>query len=718
MNGLTFREVRRRPISSLDQSPNGFPAGKKLVDASRHLLATARRKGPVRELSKQLLLRREADVLIVVPPFASLYIPSLGAHTLQACAREAGLKVEVLYANFLLASLITEDEYNQIGWACVGTFAAERLFARWAFDVPPLGRNSETMYELPRMFGQKQAKVYSASLNLMDAGKMESYSQYGKSQVRKLAAFEEKMGGWLDFLAGAIAEKKYRIVGCSSTFEQTACSVALLNRLRKLQPDAVNVIGGANCEGEMAQGIASLSGSIDYVFSGESDDTFVPFVREVLAGRMPKEKIIEGQPCENMDTRPTPRFHEFFEQRERYLPGSKRNSKTTYLTYETSRGCWWGQKQHCTFCGLNGSGMVSRRKSAERVIEELKTLVAEHPTRNVGVADNIMPHEYFMTLLPKLSSEVPNVSMFYEQKANLSLPQVLALKEAGITIIQPGIESLSSTLLQFMKKGVQAWQNLVLLRYGRIAGIRLWWALLCGFPEDTAQIYQDTLSITRLIHHLPPPTTLWHLIIDRFSPYFASPEKFGLANVAPYPAYHDIFPQGADIPRLAYHFTAEYKSATEENLELIRDLGQDLSGWRTAWQKPYKDRPELKIEPYNGSYVLIDTRGLPGTETMRRIARDEAASLLVHRHFTGSREENEAVERKLAVVVDGWFVPLPVARVDHVFDLLTEQSDARISRKQLEQLGTRKDSADMKRGLLKITCSGPLSALEHPLAPP
>jgi hypothetical protein len=103
---------------------------------------------------------------------------------------------------------------------------------------------------------------------------------------------------------------------------------------------------------------------------------------------------------------------------------------------------------------------------------------------------------------------------------------------------------------------------------------------------------------------------------------------------------------------------------------------------------------------------------------MRRLTRDEAASLLVHRPFTGTREEKDAVERKLAVVVGGWFVPLPVARVDHVFALLTEQSDARISRQQLEQLGARKDSEDLKRGLLKITCSGPLSALEHPLAPP
>ena len=36
------------------------------------------------------------------------------------------------------------------------------------------------------------------------------------------------------------------------------------------------------------------------------------------------------------------------------------------LSAESSRGCWWGAKSHCTFCGLNGGTMAFRAKSAER----------------------------------------------------------------------------------------------------------------------------------------------------------------------------------------------------------------------------------------------------------------------------------------------------------------------------------------------------------------
>ena len=35
---------------------------------------------------------------------------------------------------------------------------------------------------------------------------------------------------------------------------------------------------------------------------------------------------------------------------------------------ETARGCWWGERQHCTFCGLNGATMAFRSKTPERVL--------------------------------------------------------------------------------------------------------------------------------------------------------------------------------------------------------------------------------------------------------------------------------------------------------------------------------------------------------------
>ena len=64
-----------------------------------------------------------------------------------------------------------------------------------------------------------------------------------------------------------------------------------------------------------------------------------------------------------------------------------------------------------------------------------------------------MPRSYFKTLLPRLPTELPGIQVFYEQKSNLTLDQVEALRKAGVCDIQPGIEALSSALLTRMRQG-------------------------------------------------------------------------------------------------------------------------------------------------------------------------------------------------------------------------------------------------------------------------
>src|SRR5262249_14390972 len=150
------------------------------------------------------------------------------------------------------------------------------------------------------------------------------------------------------------------VVGCSTMFQQTAASVAMLKSVKRLRPEIVTVLGGANCEGEMAAGILSLDAGIDFVFSGESDASFPKFLQVLASGSRPPGPVIPGEPCLTLDMLPTPDFAQYYEQLEYFLPdGLLAPWEEIWLPYESSRGCWWGQKHHCTFCGLNGQeGMV------------------------------------------------------------------------------------------------------------------------------------------------------------------------------------------------------------------------------------------------------------------------------------------------------------------------------------------------------------------------
>jgi ribosomal peptide maturation radical SAM protein 1 len=351
--------------------------------------------------------------------------------------------------------------------------------------------------------------------------------------------------------------------------------------------------------------------------------------------------------------------------------------------YETSRGCWWGQKQHCTFCGLNGEGMAMRAKSPDRVIAELKELLARHPNREVELADNIMPHGYWKTLVPRLPRELPGVRLMYEQKANLTLAQVGALAAAGILEIQPGIESLSTGLLKLMAKGTTCAQNLALLRYAQSHGLEVIWNLLCGFPNDRLELYQETLELLPLLRHLPPPRRQNRIVIDRFSPYFDRPEQYGIRALRPYPPYREWLPQGAPIDRIAYHFEGSFPSESLAHPELMAAIEREIDAWRQGW---IAKRPsELLVRESAGRYELIDTRGLPGLPERQILDDAQAVAALVPRRLAAAERRGDAWARTQRVVVerDRRLVPLAVAAPD-----LLAAFEARFARRELPVIAT------------------------------
>lgn len=594
------------------------------------------------------------DALIIVPPFAGLGAPSLAAHLLQACAREAGFEVRVLYANILLAGAIGEAVYNGIvkktgSSALIG--GAERLFAATAFGVPPLG-------------GPTNRPPWP------DCGEA---PLHGWSHLEEI---ESRLGRWSSRVAEAVARQSFEVVGATTTFAQTSASFALLRLIKQLRPETVTVLGGANCEGEMAEGLAELAAlqpSVDFIFSGESETSWPELLRNLRSGRLPAGRIIRGEPCRDLEALPAPRYREYIDQLSSWLPGSPLRNKGFWIAYESSRGCWWGEKSHCTFCGLNGEQMGFREKSADRVIADLGRMVDECGTRSVFMVDNIMPHNYFRTLIPRLGTELPRLFIHYEQKANLSLDKVVSLKKAGVETIQPGIEALSSSFLARMKKGVSAAQNLALLRYARAVSLRVKWNLLVDFPGDELAEYEQTLGLLPLLHHLHPPHGVGHLRLDRFSPYFSRPAEYGIRNLRPLAGYATAFPPTADLRKLAYHFEGDYESAARAHPEVVRQVREGVDAWCKAWLREEKDRPLLCVHRMgDGLFVLQDTRGLSGTREFQFLTRQEALLALVGKRSPAAGEVDWGLDQKVGVMLEGQYVPLATAPADLLSEFESE----------------------------------------------
>ncbi|HET9533407.1 MAG TPA: RiPP maturation radical SAM C-methyltransferase, partial [Blastocatellia bacterium] len=356
---------------------------------------------------------------------------------------------------------------------------------------------------------------------------------------------------------------------------------------------------------------------VDSGVSGEADIVFPEMVRRVLEGRpvsdiqgvFSREKtslpVLNG-PVKNtpviqeMDSIPIPDYDDYFQQ----LAGSSLDlSERVHLLFETSRGCWWGEKHHCTFCGLNGETMAHRSKSAERALSELAHLADRYPGLPVRVVDNILDMDYFKSFIPRLAGQNRGLKLFYEVKSNLKKDQVRQLRDAGITLIQPGIESLSDAVLKIMRKGVRGLQNIQLLKWCEELGVVPEWNLLWGFPGEPEQEYPRMAKLVPLLIHLQPPVAAVTIRIDRFSPNFNRAQELGFKSLTPYPAYYYVYNLPAEaINNLAYYFTFEY-IAPQDVASYVRPLAIQVA----EWQKCYEKSALFYIE--KGDRLLIwDTR--------------------------------------------------------------------------------------------------------------
>jgi len=600
----------------------------------------------IKQLLEQSL--EGGDILLVVPPFSS-YTPALGPHILQKIAQQKGFKTEILYLDLLLAAVVGFDLSKKLGglelfqyW----TMLNERLFSRKAYGMPALGHTPELIHneaESTQGSGEDNISFFSKEQDI-------DY-QYFFEVEKSCFRFIEVVGEF-------IAELPYKILGCTINIGQTNASVALINEVKKLKPEVIGIVGGPNCKGDLAEGIASLSNQINFIFSDESEDTFSTFLDNFAHNNLPTTTTIyEGQPVADLDTIPLPDYKDYLNQFKLFLQDTDQDSP--YLFYETGRGCVWGKKSKCSFCSRVFDGIPTRQKSAKKVLSDLKELKKMYPGKVIFITDDHMPLSYFDELLPTLEKEPDVPVICYYILSNVTLDQLIALKKANVTQINPGIEAFSTSLLKLIRKGTTGRNGLLLLRNARSVGLVTSWNLLWGMPKDTIKPYEDYLEVLPLIHHFQPPVTFTRVHFERFSVYYERPEDFGIKELLPYKAYKMGFPEYANIDKLAFGLMADYHSESIENPDVMAKINAEIEAWKKNFSSTI-----LVIEKDVEGYKIHDHRKNIGRSTSFVVSEELANDIMTAKSYPQNKSHytDWAIEQKLGVVMDGWYIPLIIAK--------------------------------------------------------
>ena len=542
------------------------------------------------------------DVCIAASPFLSVVRPALGASALIGELQADGIDARLDYVNMRFADRVGLDVCEHI---------AERtptklLIGEWVFSDcirAQHARESQTDYVdlVRRTLG---AEMFVAVQSLRD----------------EAAPFAREMA---DRLLGTGA----RIIGFTTSFQQNCASLAIAKEIKASDPDRIVVLGGANCDGPMGAGLAQAYPFIDYVFQGESDISFPAFVRLILDGGCQKSRLVKGAPVMEMDSLAVPDFDDFFDTLEKM---SYQNRVMPGLLFESSRGCWWGATHHCTFCGLNGTGMTYRSKSHDRVLEEIEIHQRRYGVGMFEAADNIMNMRHVAGIFDRLAEAETSLRFFYEIKSNMRPELLERIARGGVTWVQPGIESLHDTILKKMKKGVKGLHNVRLLRSCLEIGIKPVWNLLVGFPGETAEQYAYMASIMPALEHLDPPTGHSKIRLDRFSPYHNDATELGFRDVRPADAYAAIYGlSDALLEDIAYFFEGEAEGMPEGSY--LSGIVDAIDTWRAKHNAEVanqtgKGLPELTITRAGPFCIIKDTRRI-ATQPVRILSPSHAKVL-------------------------------------------------------------------------------------------
>ena len=507
--------------------------------------------------------------LLVAPPLAEPTIPNLAIELLAAAARAAGHGADTLHGALRQPRNVCRELIH--GLVAPVTFAAS-YYGTDPIDVAE--EAAEAMYD-----------DFGKGLPSERRGPLTDALLFGANDASQC----------VDSILEEIDPGRYDVIGFSIGFDaQKLAAAAIARALRGRGERSVLVAGGTGCDGPMGAALLERFSEFDVVLQGEADQSWILLLERLAAGR-PLDDVpgcvfrrgpaVVTVPEAPVGTEflefPLPDYTSFLSQRAR----SPYRDSRLCLLFETSRGCWWGRRRHCSFCGIRSVDGDYRVRDAPAALHLVTTLQGRYHPDVLYSTDAIAPSSYDDDLWPALAAERragAEWMLFYELKSNITRAQAARLAAAGVTQVQPGIESFSSRVLRLMGKGATALQQVAFLKWARTYGITPTYGIIVGTPGETADDLSQICRVIERIPHLPPPVDVHPLALHRFSPYFDDPSAFGIRHVRPFAVQRVIYRCSDDLlRRLCYELNfCVPDQETEEIRNARAEVVDALSQWK------------------------------------------------------------------------------------------------------------------------------------------
>ena len=527
-------------------------------------------------------------IALIAPPWPLFNRPSIQLAALKASLRqqEPEIKVHSLHPYLQLAADLGLECYHEISQS---SWMAESIGAGILF---------------PELKGRCD-RLFSRIIK-----KRASHRGSGKSISPR--PVREVMAKTIDAFVGHYDWRGCRLIGITVCLNQLCASLLIAKKIKDLAPSVPIVIGGASCAGQLGPSLLEAFPQIDYTINGEGERPLLGLLHYIQGKRDALPRAVSGRvektgphpddmgkdQVPDLDSLPIPNFDDYFRQLGQIL-GERRFSPV--LPIEFSRGCWW---RRCNFCNLNLQWSGYRAKSLKRMVSEIDYLSRHYGVLDFAFMDNVLPRRYAARLFRLLADHDRDYCIFAELRAVHSRDELATMARGGLKDIQVGIESLSTSLLRRINKGVRAIDNIAIMRHAEEVGLSLEGNLIIHFPGSTEEEVQQTIEALDFVWPFRPLNTVsfW---LGLGSPVEQRPSDFGVSGIRPHSFFASLFPE--EIYSRLSSLILSYRGDRELQYRRWRRVEKKVREWHLLRKKMGIDTRLLTYRD-GGDYLIITQR--------------------------------------------------------------------------------------------------------------
>ena len=318
--------------------------------------------------------------------------------------------------------------------------------------------------------------------------------------------YNKDYNGFVSNMVGKILDRAPACVSFYTVWPDYHVILKIAEEVKKRTPETCVVFGGPQASATAAATMKAMP-FVDYISSGEGENTVVPFFEAVLRGKGQVADVPGGwyrkdgmvacncteQPLCDLNTLP------YWDERlycEDYpLDREKMSAGGYYMPIDAGRGCPF----NCTFCCTSHFWRRTYRlKSTERIIEDIL-----YYKEKFGIRSFWFSHDAFTTnkkLVMAVCDRIIELGLDIQWRCTTRIDciteeLIIKMKQAGLVQIEVGIETGSARMQKLTNKNLNLSMAKSKIQFMLQNKLEVGVFFMYGFPEETEEDLADTLEL-------------------------------------------------------------------------------------------------------------------------------------------------------------------------------------------------------------------------------